>query len=109
MTKQEEIQQLVGLLQGMSLRELRSLRKQLTPRKPRKIPILKSDLRKFVEQNRSTKAIAHFFKASPRTITRRIKEYNLKGLRPKGRKPSVKKPRARKPREAWRKSLPEAR
>lgn len=101
MTKQEEIKRVLGLLQEFSLSELKALRKKLAALKPRKVRIPKIELRKFVEQNRSTKAIARYYKVSSRTITRRIKEYNLTGLRPKGRKPAVKRPRAPRPREAW--------
>ena len=101
MTKQEEIKRLLGLLQEFSLKELKALRRQLIARKPRKIRIPKAELRKFVEQNRSTKAIARYYKVSPRTITRRIKAYGLTGLRPKGRKPTVKRPKAPKPIEEW--------
>ena len=48
--------------------------------------IPKGELQTFVEQNRSTLAIAKHYGVSSRTITRRIKDYGLKGLRPKGRK-----------------------
>jgi len=101
LTKQEEIKQLIGLLQELSLSELKALRRQVLARKPRKIRIPKAELRKFVRQNRSTKAIARYYKVSPRTITRRIRAYGLTGLRRKGRKPSVKRPKAPRPREEW--------
>ena len=90
MSKQVEIQRVVGLLQAFSLSELKALRRQLKARKPGKIRIPKAELQKFILQNRSTKAIAQYYKASPRTITRRIKAYGLTGLRPKGRKPTIK-------------------
>ena len=101
MTKQEELKRLLGLLQEFSLKELTALRRQLTARKPKKIRIPKDEIRKFIEQNRSTKAIAQYYKASPRTITRRIKAYGLTGIRPLGRKPRVKRPRVPKLREEW--------
>jgi len=100
MTKQLEIQRLIGLLQEFSLAELKALRKQIAAKKPR-VRFPEGELRKFVEQNRSTKAIARYYKVSPRTVSRRIKQYGLKGLRPKGRKPIAEKPRAPKPREVW--------
>jgi transposase len=55
--------------------------------------ILKDKLQKIVEQNWSTEAIAQFYKVSARTITRRIKSFELVGLRPRGRKPSIKRRR----------------
>ena len=55
--------------------------------KPRKILISKKTLRKLVKENKSNVEIARTLGVSKRTITRRIKEYKLKGLRPKGRKP----------------------
>lgn len=64
-----------------------------------KIKISKKELAKYVKQNKATKWIAHHFKVSERTIYRRIREYNLKGIRKKGRKrfaveiPIVEKPR----------------
>jgi hypothetical protein len=51
-------------------------------------------LSKFVRQNKSTKSIARYFKVSERTVYRRIKQYNLKGIRTKGKKPFT---RIRKP------------
>lgn len=57
--------------------------------KPRRIPISKKDLAKLVKRNVSTKDIARHFKVSKRTITRRIRKYGLKGIRPKGRKPII--------------------
>jgi len=48
--------------------------------------IPKAELQRFVEQNRSTLAIAKQYAVSSRTITRRIKDYGLKGIRPRGRK-----------------------
>jgi hypothetical protein len=50
----------------------------------------KRSLSKFVKQNKGNKWIAHHFRVSPRTISRRIKECNLKGIRKKGRKPFFK-------------------
>ena len=100
MSRKEEIQRLIGLLQEFTLSELKALRRQLAAKKPR-VRIPKAELRKFVEQNRSTRAIARYYKVSPRTVTRRIKQYGLTALRPKGRKPIVEKPRPPKPKEVW--------
>lgn len=101
MSKQAVIQRLVGLLEEFSLVELKTLRKRLLSRKPRKKRIPKAELRKFLKQNRSTEAIAQFFKVSPRTISRRIKAYGLTGLRPLGRKPRPEAPRKPKIRAKW--------
>jgi hypothetical protein len=65
----------------------RVLRNKAFPKK--KIP--KGLLSKLVKRNKATKWIAQYFKASPRTVYRRIREYGLKGLRPKGKKPLPKK------------------
>lgn len=100
MSKQEEIKRVLGILHEFSLSELKALRRKLV-KKPRKKRIPKAELRKFIEQNRSTKAIAKYYKVSPRTITRRVKTYGFTGLRPKGRKPSVKRPKAPKQKETW--------
>ena len=51
MSKREEIQRLIGILQEYTLSELRELRRQLT-KKPRRIEIPKVKLRKFIKQNR---------------------------------------------------------
>lgn len=53
----------------------------------RKIKLTKQALRKLVKQNKSSRFIAHYFHVSERTLYRRIKKWNLKGIRPKGRKP----------------------
>ena len=100
MSKKKEIHRLVGLLREFSLSELKALRRQLAAKKPR-VRIPKAELRKFVEQNRSTRAIAQYYKVSPRTVTRRINEYGLAGLRPRGRKPTVRRPKVSKPKEIW--------
>jgi hypothetical protein len=59
-----------------------------------KMKIDKRSLSKFVKQNKGNKWIAKHFKASQRTISRRINEYGLKGIRKRGRKPflRLKKP-----------------
>ena len=64
------------------LRRIRRIR-------PRRIRIPKRELSRLVKRNVSTKEIARHFKVSKRTITRRIKEYRLKGIRPRGRKPII--------------------
>jgi len=58
--------------------------------KMKKVRIPENELRRFLELNRSTEFIAHYYEVSSRTITRRIKDYGLKGIRARGRKPSRK-------------------
>lgn len=53
----------------------------------KKHKLTKKLLRRFITQNKSTRFIAHYFHVSQRTIYRRVKKWNLKGIRPKGRKP----------------------
>lgn len=53
----------------------------------RKIKLTKKALHTLVKQNKSSRFIAHYFHVSKRTLYRRIKKWNLKGIRPKGRKP----------------------
>ena len=86
MTKKQEIERLIGLLKDFSVGELKTLRKKLVSKRPKKKRISKVELQKLIKQNKSTKALSKYYKVSPRTITRRIKEYDLIGLRPKGRK-----------------------
>ena len=71
---------------------LRAEKRKLKKIRVRRIRIPKGELRKFVKQQKTTRAIARHFKISPRTITRRIREYGLKGIRRRGRKPLIKKP-----------------
>jgi len=59
-----------------------------------KEPISREELRKLIEESKSNRAIALHFKVSESTIKRRIRNYELKGIRSKGRKPINKlKPR----------------
>ena len=78
----KRIRELEALLKAekQTLRKIRRI-------KPRRIPVSKRVLKRLVKRNVSTRKIARHFKVSKRTITRRIKEYGLKGIRPKGRKP----------------------
>lgn len=92
LSRQAEIQRLLGLLESLTVKEIRQLRERLAKR-VRRIDIPKAELERLIRQNKSTEAIAQHFKVSSRTITRRIKEYSLTGLRPKGRKPRPKAPR----------------
>lgn len=73
---------------------------QIEP-KGRPLRVSKKELAKYVKQNKSTKAIAFRFKVSERTVYRRIKEYELKGIRPTGRKPLVKRLKLIKLKEEW--------
>ena len=79
----KRIRQLEKLLRAEK-RKLRRIRVR-----PRRILISKRVLTRLVKRNVSTKEIARHFKVSKRTITRRIKEYRLKGIRPRGRKPII--------------------
>ena len=93
MSKQKELSRLVALLERFPIVKIRKLRIELTPKPQQRIFIPEKELRKFIEQNRSTNAIAKFFKTSQRTVTRRIKEYGLTGIRPRGRKTRSKAPK----------------
>jgi transposase len=99
LSKQTEIEKLLEVLGSLTVKEIRQLRQRIT--KSIRISIPKADLKRLLEQNKSNRAIARFFKVSPRTISRRIKEYDLTGLRPKGRKPSPKAPRKLKIKAQW--------
>lgn len=87
--------------------EVRRLRAKLRPkpkpriraRRPRRIT--KRELKRFVKQNKTTKAISRYFKVSESKIKRKIKDYGLTGLRKKGRKPLVKKPKFPRPKAKW--------
>lgn len=68
-------------------------------RKPRRIT--KTELRRFLKQNKKTEAIARYYRVSESTIKRKIREYGLKGLRKRGRKPLVEKPKFPKPVREW--------
>lgn len=57
------------------------------PKQRKKPKLTKRTLGKLVRQNKSTRVIANYFQVSERTIYRRIKTWNLKGIRPLGRKP----------------------
>ena len=100
MSRESELERLLGLLQRLPTEELRTLREHVSKRVQR-ITISRDKLEELVRLNRSTREIAEFFKVSPRTITRRISEYSLKGLRPQGRKPAPKAPRRRRARAEW--------
>jgi len=53
----------------------------------KKRTVLIEELGKLVRRNKSTEAIARYFKVSESTIKRRIRASELKGIRRKGRKP----------------------
>lgn len=71
------------------LRTRLGLRPRARARKTRKIS--KRDLGKFVRQGKPNKEIARYFRTSESKIKRRIKEFDLTGIRKKGRKPLVKR------------------
>jgi hypothetical protein len=89
-------------LKGLTDKEQRDLLKELTKTlrkpiikrvkpvikkiKPRILVISKRSLGKSVREGLTDKQLADKFKVSERTISRRIKEYNLKGLRPYGKR-----------------------
>jgi excisionase family DNA binding protein len=51
----------------------------------------KDELEKLIRQNWSTKGIAQYYRISARTVTRMVKAFGLKGLRPRGRKPRIRR------------------
>jgi hypothetical protein len=75
--------------------------KTFADKKTAKKKIPKGLLSKFVKRNKATKWIAQYFKVSHRTVYRRIREYDLKGLRPKGKKPLPKKIRKIRKLKGW--------
>ena len=85
--------------------EVRRLKAKLRPkpkakvRKPKRIT--KQELRRFLKQNKKSEAIARYYRVSPSTIKRKVREYRLAGLRKIGRKPFVKKPKFPKPVREW--------
>jgi len=99
-SRSSEIEKLLSLLQGLPVKEIKQLRETLAKR-VRRINIPRSELEAFIKQNKSTQAIAQHYRVSPRTITRRIKEYELTGLRPKGRKIVPKAPKIPRIRSKW--------
>ena len=100
MNKQNEISKLMEMLQSLSVKEIKAFRQQLS-KKVTKKSVPKRELERLVKQNKSTQAIALHFRLSPRTITRRIREYDLTGQRPLGRKPRPKKPRKPRVKREW--------
>ena len=92
MSKQKEIQKFIILLESLPTIEIRKLRRKFAG-KTKGFSIPRAELRRLIKQNKSTKAIAQHFRVSPRTITRRIAKFNLKGIRSRGRKPKPKAPK----------------
>jgi hypothetical protein len=83
-------------------REVQRLRREvrrLKSKQPRKIS--KRELQRFLEQDKTTKAIGKYYRVSQSTINRKIREHGLAGLRKKGKKRLVKRPTAPKPRVKW--------
>ena len=85
--------------------EVRRLKRRPRPnpgakrRKPRRIT--KRELQKLLKQQKTTKAIARYYRVSESTIKRKVAKYGLTGLGKKGKKPSIKKPRFRRPKAKW--------
>lgn len=79
------------------------LRKRPRPRAKRRRPrrITKRELQKLLRQDKTTKAIAKYYRVSQSTIKRRIKDYGLTGLRRRGKKLFVRKPKFRRPKAKW--------
>lgn len=67
--------------------EIKKIRPIIEKIKPRKIVLSKRSLSKSVREGLTDKQLAETFNVSERTISRRIKEYGLKGLRPYGKRP----------------------
>lgn len=74
-------------------------RPKIRIRKPRRIT--KRELSKFIKQDKTTKALARYFKVSESTIKQAIEKHDLKGLRKRGRKPFIKKPKFPKLVREW--------
>ena len=100
MSKQKEIQKFIVLLESLPTIEIRKLRRKFAG-KSKGFSIPRAELKRLIKQNKSTKAIAQHFRVSPRTITRRIAKFNLKGIRPRGRKPKPKAPKKPKIKSQW--------
>lgn len=82
-------------------REVQRLRREvrrLKARRPRKIT--KRELRDLLKQDKTTKAIAKYYRVSQSTIERKIREHGLTGLRKKGKKRLV-KPKPIRPMARW--------
>ena len=81
--------------------ELRKLRPKprVGRRKPRKIT--KRELRLFLRQGKTTKALARYYRVSKSTVSRKIKQLGLVGIRKPGRKPFVRRPKFPKPVREW--------
>ena len=87
--------------------EVRRLRAELKRRpKPRvrirKLRrITKRELRRFLKQEKSNKALARYYRVHESTIKQRIRKYGLTGIRKVGRKPFVRKPKFPEPVRGW--------
>lgn len=79
--------------------EVRRLKPKTKRRKPRRIT--KRELQKLLKQQKTTKAIAKYYRVSQSKIKRKIREHGLTGLRKKGKKPLVKKPKPPKSKREW--------
>lgn len=80
---------------------LRGKHKTIGPRPRVKRKITKRELKRFVKQNKTTRAIAKYYRVSESKIKRKIKDYGLTGVRKRGRKPFVKKPKFPRPKANW--------
>jgi excisionase family DNA binding protein len=81
-------------------REVQRLRREVRRlKRPRKIT--KRELQRFLRQDKTTKAIAKYYRVSRSTVNRKIREHGLTGLRKKGKKRLVKRPASPKPRVKW--------
>jgi hypothetical protein len=85
--------------------EIRRLRQEVQrlkarPPKPRAKRIIKRELQRLLKQDKTTKAIAKYYRVSQSTVNRKIRENGLTGLRKKGKKRLV-KPKPIRPKAKW--------
>lgn len=87
------------------VRRLRSEVRRLKARRPKprakRRKITKRELRKLLKQQKTTKAIAKYYRVSQSTIKRKIRDYGFTGLRRRGKKLFVRKPEFRRPKAKW--------
>jgi len=94
-----EIRRLRSEVQRLRAKVKKRPKPKVRARRPRKIT--KQELKRFLEQNKKTEAIARYYRVSESTVKRKIREYGLQGLRKRGRKPFVKRPKFPKPIKEW--------
>lgn len=96
---EKEIQKLKQKIKGLKAELRRRPKPKIRKRKPRKIT--KRELRLFLKQGKTTKALARYYRVSESTVSRKIKQLGLIGIRKLGRKPFVRRPKFPKPVREW--------